>query len=264
MKKKKTKVDKSSNIITLIKILGLVLPQILYLIITQHFFPCPNSAFLCLGYLGCFFIGLGLFNLIGLLDGASFGNAVTLFLLGIGGLLIGISSVILYTPSIYGAINEAYVTLWFFVGGVLFILGIWYYFFRMGLARNLRGRGYSKSWISKEMKGYRNYWWYESIHKQADIGWIYFLNKAFTILFPPTFGLLLLLGWWKPFGIATAAATCILCAITTPLAAVTFLFSPDDVKKSDKDAPNPFSALLGVIFPLILLVAIIKYMVTIF
>ena len=88
MKKKKTKVDKSSNIITWIKILGLVLPLILYLMITQYVFPCPNSAFLCLGYLGCFFIGLGLFNLIGLLDGASFGTAVTLFLLGIGGLLV--------------------------------------------------------------------------------------------------------------------------------------------------------------------------------
>ena len=261
MKKKKTKVDQTSNLINFTKILFFLLPMAVYMIMTVQVFPAPNSGFLCLGYLGCFFIGLGLMNLASLLDGSSFGIVVTLFLVGIGGLFIGISSVIMYTPSIYEAIDEAYVTLWFFLGMTLIVLSIWYAFFRMGFGRRLRSRGYSKSWISKHMKGYRNYWWYESIHKEAEIGWIYFLNKAFTILFPLTFGLLLLLGWWKPFEIAAACATCILCAMAAPLASVAFLSSPDG--KSDKSSPDPLSSLVGTIFPLILFYAIAKYVFTI-
>ena len=111
------------------------------------------------------------------------------------------------------------------------------------------------------MKGYRNYWWYESIHKEAEIGWIYFLNKAFTVLVPLTIGLHLLLGWWKPLGIAVAGITCILCVMSLPLASVAFLALPEE--KSDKNSPSPLSSLVGTIFPLILFVAIAKYVVTI-
>ena len=55
MKKKKTKVDKASNLINFIKVLGFLLPMVIYMIMTVQVFPSPNSAFLCLGYLVCFF-----------------------------------------------------------------------------------------------------------------------------------------------------------------------------------------------------------------
>ena len=47
------------------------------------------------------------------------------------------------------------------------------------------------------MKGSKNFWWYESLHKEVGLGLLYYVNKIFTILFASTLVLTLFLGFIK-------------------------------------------------------------------
>ncbi len=51
----------------------------------------------------------------------------------------------------------------------------------------------SRTKIRKSKKGKRNYWWYEALHREKNLGAVYYVNKIFTVawllLFLPTVAL---------------------------------------------------------------------------
>jgi len=87
----------------------------------------------------------------------------------------------------------------FYLVTLIFLLlpPIFYLFFRGAVDSRLRSRRISKTRIRKLKKGKRNFWWYEAIHKELDIGFLYGLNRFFTVVYPLTFLLAVTLGWCR-------------------------------------------------------------------
>ena len=83
------------------------------------------------------------------------------------------------------------------------------------------GKRLSKTRIKKLQKGKKNYWWYEALHKEVNLGFIYHLNKAFTVLFVLTFALTLLTGLKKEMTLLL----CPLHILFYTVSAITMLFS---------------------------------------
>lgn len=176
---------------------GLVLPMLILILMTCVFFPAPNSGFLFLAMAGCFIIGIGIFNIVAAWIGQYLGHMVTLLCFLLGGFLVAVSCVIIYTPDIYGMFDEDMVSYYFMSLLFLALPPIFYLMFRFALDSWLRRKKVSKSRIEKHKKGKKNFWWYEAIHEQFDIGLLYPLNKWLTVLYPVTLGISVLLGWLR-------------------------------------------------------------------
>ena len=63
-------------------------------------------------------------------------------------------------------------------------------------------------------KGKKNFWWYETLHKEEDLGLLYYLNKAFTILYVLIFALTLLTGFIKVMSLILCPMNVILYVLT--------------------------------------------------
>lgn len=176
---------------------GLVLPLIIFILVTSVFFPAPNSGFLFLAMVGCFIIGIGIFNLVAAWIGQYLGHWVTLGCFLLGGLLVAISCVIIYIPDIYALFDEEMVSYYFMSMLFLALPPIFYMMFRFAIGSWLRRKKISKSRIKKLKKGKKNYWWYEAIHEQYDMGLLYHLNRFLTVSYPITLGMSILLGWLR-------------------------------------------------------------------
>lgn len=174
---------------------GLVLPLFILILVTSVFFPAPNSGFLFLAMVGCFIIGIGIFNIVAAWIGQYLGHWVTLGCFLLGGLLVAISCFIIYTPDIYALFDEEMVSFYFMSMLFLALPPIFYMMFRFAIESWLRRKKVSKSRIKKLKTGKRNYWWYEAIHEQYDMGLLYHLNKFLTVSYPITLGISILLGW---------------------------------------------------------------------
>ena len=74
---------------------------------------------------------------------------------------------------------------------------VFYFIFRISVETWLRRKRASKGKVKKLMKGKRNYWWYEGIHRLYDMGIWYHLNKLVTITYALALGLALLFGWHR-------------------------------------------------------------------
>lgn len=257
MKKRKSSKKKPKNGFDFpgfLRISSLLLPPAIYIFSIALFFPGPNSGFIVLGCAGTLFIGIGLSNLAGLIDGMYFGHmfSVTSILAGI--FMIGVSSAIMYIPSLYSMVDEKYVTFYFMMLVFLTMPIIWYTLFR-GLIKSIfRYRRISKTDINHSLRGKRNYWWYEDLHRKHNLGILYYLNKIFTILYPLTAFAHLLIGWnpravhlisvlfifvciissvmWivgisvpteKPKGFATEVALCIILPFAMCYAVITYM-----------------------------------------
>ena len=178
-------------------IAALVLPLII-LILVNIFFPSPNSGFLILAMAGCFIVGIGLFNIVAAWIGQYLGHWVTLGCLLLGGALIAISCTIIYTPSIYVLFDED-VTSYYFMSLLFFTLPpIFYIMFRFAINSWLKRKRIGKSSLKKLKQGKRNYWWYEAIHAEYNMGLLYHLNKFLTIFYPVSLSLTIFLGWLPP------------------------------------------------------------------
>jgi len=88
-----------------------------------------------------------------------------------------------------------------------------YVYFRCGVSDYLRFRKKSRSFLRKNKKGLRNYWLYEKIHAEIDLGYVYYLNLlllAFTLLYSI---LTVTLGWLRPLSLTIAVCGALLCAL---------------------------------------------------
>ncbi len=60
------------------------------------------------------------------------------------------------------------------------MLNIWLYFsFKSSIDIYLRLKKNSKTYIKKNTKGFRNYWFYEKIHKEQSLGFWYYINIVY-------------------------------------------------------------------------------------
>lgn len=261
---KAKKSDASTGFTVFLKVSAFITPLALYILFTTIIFPAPNSGFLSVGIVGSLVLGVGLISLTGLIDEMYLGNTITGATIGSGSLLIIISSLIMYIPSIYSMFNEQYISFYFLIWTALIISAIWYVFFRMGVSRFLRNNKISKTSIEKAMKGAKNYWWYEAVNKEHSLGWMYYLNKGFTCFYLGTVLIHLLLGWIRIISPLILLFTCVICILTIVLWLPNFLTQENEnTQKNHKKEANGIVATLGFLFPLLICVALILYFIKI-
>lgn len=88
--------------------------------------------------------------------------------------------------------------------------------------------------MKKMRKGKLNYLWYEQLHKKYDLGLIYYVNKAYTLVFAAAVIIHLLLGWIKE----ASMLFCILFCISQALLVVLNIFS--DIEYLINEFGTPF------------------------
>lgn len=204
------------RIFTLRLICGLLIPVVLYFLITIFILPAPhrNSVWEFIGGVGTFIVGLGIVNRTAMKRNIGFPPATKICLI-IGGVITFLMLLIIYNEKVYNLFDED-ITNIYFINLLLVIYPAFVYFmFRYAIRSRLRLWKIRVSDINKRTKGMSNFWWYTDIHKEYDLGVLYYINKTFTIIYPLTFGLMLIFGWIRFFQFINAvlfSAVCILCS----------------------------------------------------
>ena len=142
-------------------------------------------------------MGIGLFNIVAAFIGQYLGHWVTAGCLTLGGMIVGVSLWIMYDPEIYVLFDEDMVTYYFISLLFYAVPPIFYGLFRFAVGSWLGRKRISKSRLRKLKKGVRNYWLYEALHNELNMGFLYYLNKGFVIIYAVSFCLSLLLGWLR-------------------------------------------------------------------
>ena len=221
MSKKNKKKDKSTRkfeaFYIFLRVVGFILPLIAYLILTIAIFPAPNSGLTVLCILGAILVGIGLVNVVGLIDGYHFGYFFTLLFMGVGAVFISVGAILMYVPSIYSALDEKTITKYFIVWITLAVMAIMYFFARRGIIYILRSKKISQTTIKSLMHGKKKFWWYEAIHEQYEMGSVYWINKVFTGAYAIILLIQTTIGWWKPLVDAVAFGTALLCFLFSAL-----------------------------------------------
>lgn len=178
--------------------------------------PGDDNAFWILGFIGSFFVGFSLFIVVAGAEpkalGVKFLPGLFFASLFFGLFLVAISCIFRYVPFAYNALDKPAVSRYFICWGCLFFCALIYVIFRLQVSAWVRQQGVSKTTVKKLLKGKRNYWWYQSVHKEHSLGVLYYLNLALTIIWPVAMFLNAILGWWKPVqkGIASIVGVCLM------------------------------------------------------
>lgn len=189
-----------------------------------YYFSGINSSFIILGVIGSFIIGTALFALVASIEPKAFGikfhKKLILFvgiIGGIGGILVGISAVLLFVPQINIHFKEKLVSYYFLIWGELLLSALGYVLFRPNIQAFYRKQGLRKGEIQKFQKGIKNYWWYTSLNRECPMGNIRYVNYIFTIGYVITVILHLLGGWWGPILTVVGIMTSILLVLCSTL-----------------------------------------------
>jgi len=177
-------------------IAAFLLPPILSVIYIGRLSDGQNfSGFSILALLGALTVGVGLANILFSLAFQYHGRKFSIVCLSIGGLTLALSFFMIKNPQLY----DPMVSIFYSVSPLMMILpAIFYFLFRSGVeAWTKRKKRIRNSRYRNLLKGKKNYWWYEALHKEVNLGFIYHLNKIFTVLFVLTFALTLLTGLKK-------------------------------------------------------------------
>ena len=133
----------------------------------------------------------------------------------------------------------------------LIYMPLHYLFFRMTVAASLRAGKMSHTAIKKVMKGKRNFWFYEELHRTHGLGNMYWLNKWFLSLFPAALILHLALGWMEQLTIFTALLTCVVLLLAAGMWAAS-----QNLPRAKNAVKN--EAVFGIGFPLLMCLAVVK------
>lgn len=185
------------GVLVICAIAALILPLVILLLLTEIWFPAPDSGFLLLAMAGAFIIGIGFFNIVSAWFGQYLGHLVTVGCISLGFILTAIPLAIIYIPDIYALFDEQLVTFYFV--SILFFLvpPMFYLSFRLAVDSWLKRKGISKKRVKILKTGKKNYWWYEALHEEVNLGLLYYTNKIVTVLYPSAFVLALTLGWLR-------------------------------------------------------------------
>jgi hypothetical protein len=194
-------------------IVALVLPLFFYTIYISVFNEAQSvGGWPLLAIVGCIVMGVGLFNIVAAFIHQYLGHKLTAICLLGGGTVVALSIFMTQHPELY----DQNVSIFYFVSlFMLFLPAIFYAWFRSSVGTWLnRSKRISKSRFRKLTKGKKNYWWYETLHKEEDLGLLYYLNKAFTILYVLIFALTLLTGFIKVMSLILCPMNVILYVLT--------------------------------------------------
>ena len=220
VKRSYLKISSSTLVFILKAIMLIALPTILFGLIRFLVLSAPKSGWVVLGFIGSLIIGIGLISTIIKRGNSKIKKNFLLSCLTIGTLLIAIGELLEYHAHLFSIdiVSYYFTTLSFYTFWAVF-----YPAFRLlGIHSFLRKeKKLSKTHIKKLMIGKRNFWWYENIHKEFNIGVFYYLNKVYTILFLFCFSLHLIFGLFRKVSLVI----CPLSVILYLLSAVLFEFS---------------------------------------
>lgn len=102
----------------------------------------------------------------------------------------------------------------------LLVLAILYGMFRGGVQNWLRvGKKISKTHINRLKKGKKNYWWYDALHKEQNLGILYPLNIGFTLVYLLAFALSVTLAWYRPVSWVLCGLMTVLCVLSAVMSA---------------------------------------------
>ena len=149
-------------------------------------------------------------------------NVLFLLLLCLGIVVLAVGLALVHKLLFLRLMSKPMLDFYYVVWAFLTIPGIWYIAFRMSITNWLRQRGVSKSAIKQHTKGWRNYWWYEELHTQYNLGALFLLNKLFCISYLVAIIMQICVGWIK---IISIPLTCILCVLFLLCIAIWFFSS---------------------------------------
>ncbi len=95
-----------------------------------------------------------------------------------------------------------------------------YAWLRIGIDNCLRYNKHSKTYISKNKRGFANYWFYKKLHSDGELSLGYYLNGALLLLTLAFSSLAVSLGWCVPLGMLFLAFSMILFVLQA--AAITY------------------------------------------
>ncbi len=193
-------------------ILAFLLLLILYLIYLCLFDNKSAGGWPMLGILGCFVMGVGLFNIVAAFIHQYLGHKLTAICLLGGGAFVALSIFMTCHTELY----DEKVSLFYFLSLTFMLLPAFYYVgFRFEVGNWLKkSKRIKNSEFDKLTEGKRNFWWYEALHEKVNMGFLYYLNKAFTIFFALTFVLTLLTGFIKEMSLILCPMHVILHVLT--------------------------------------------------
>ena len=139
-----------------------------------------------------------------------------------------------------------YILIWSF----LLYLCIIYAFIRMAIKKMLRQKRISKTMIRKSLKGYKNFWWYEKLHAEHNLGIVYRINKVYVTIMAISIALQCLLGWWNVCLPIIAVGVCLSCLCISVLGAFSAM--------QDREMAKQF-LIVSVVLPLLMCYVICKY-----
>lgn len=252
---------KAYGLLCFIGITVLFLPMLLLMLFCIFLYPAPNSGFLILAFIGAFSIGIGFFNIVAAWIGQYLGHKVTAFCLLIGAVLTAISLVIMYVPDFYRIFDEAAINCYFIQLIFCMLPPIYYLPFRHFFNKCLPEKtGLTEKRIKRMQKGIRNFWLYESIHQEYDLGFRYKLNKIFLYLYVACTALFLLTGWHRIMIPVTTGAICLCILLCVPLQLVTPIGTThNSIFPRIRFAANSCSA---IVFPLLAVFGLIRWVLT--
>ena len=236
--------SKPSNkaLINILRLFAVVVPLSLYLVFTL-LFPPLISGFIVLGIAGCFVIAFGLELIIDLLDRTFIGKTITTIVFVIGCCVLAISVFCSYSPYVHSVLSEDMVIFYFLIWSFLLYIGIIYLLYRFNIKKMHKNKKITNSTIKKCLKGYRNFWFYEGLHQQYNLGILYPINKALVYSGIVTCILHCILGWLFSISPIISILMCGTCVFTSILG-VYIIKLHDDSKFQ--------LVVLGVVLPLLL------------
>lgn len=176
--------------------IALSLPLILYMIYRAVFNDSQNiTGWSVLAVLGCLIMGCGLFHAVRIRYFRCSEHKWTVRLLTFGGTVVIFSDFMRQHPELY---DENLLGFYFISLLMMLIPPIFYIFFRDAMETMIaRTKHIRKSRLINRTKGMKNYWFYETLHKETNLGFSYYLNKIFIILYVSLFILTLFTGFIK-------------------------------------------------------------------
>ncbi len=194
-----------------IGIIALMLPLAVYLWLTKVY-NAPNSGWMMLGLVGCFTMGVGLFNVVAAWIHQYLGHWVTIGCLLVGGFMTAASICLMFDVRLYRLFDEDMVSFYFLLLLFLCLLPIYYVGFRFAIDTWFQAKKIRRAKINQLKKGMRNFWWYEKLRREAGMSpVIYYCNKFFTMVYPAAVILHLLFGWIKAVSVPVSALFVLSC-----------------------------------------------------
>lgn len=81
-----------------------------------------------------------------------------------------------------------------------------------------------------KLRGWRNFWWFESVREKKHLGYSYLVNKQFTILYAVTAVPTITLGWWELLQPYLALPIVLLSGVLIPMNFYAFI----QINKKDR------------------------------